>query len=158
MGKNNSFWINQSIHWLANGSVNQLFAYKIRWPSHNRRYQLDWCINSSHPSAIYMRQWIGSALVQIMVCWLFHTKPSSKQMLGQLDHEEQKSSAILIKIHFHSRKCIWKYRLRNGDHFVRGRCVKAFIISFIVLLFVTNVSHRFLDKRHIFFISLIAMR
>ena len=26
---------------------------------------------------------------------------------------------------FHSRKCIWKYRLRNGDHFVHGRWVKS---------------------------------
>ena len=29
---------------------------------------------------------------------------------------------------FHSRKCIWKYRLRNGDHFVRGRWVNPWII------------------------------
>ena len=26
--------------------------------------------------------------------------------------------AIDIHIHFHSRKCIWKYRLENGGHFV----------------------------------------
>ena len=25
--------------------------------------------------------------------------------------------------HFHSRKCIWNYRLRNGGHFVHGRWV-----------------------------------
>ena len=31
------------------------------------------------PSAVYMRQWIGSALVQIMACRLFGTKPLSKQ-------------------------------------------------------------------------------
>ena len=30
----------------------------------------------------YMRQWIGSALVQIMACRLFGTKPLSKPMLG----------------------------------------------------------------------------
>ena len=30
-------------------------------------------------------------------------------------------SEILIKIqNFHSRKCFWKYRLRNGGHFVQG--------------------------------------
>ena len=30
-------------------------------------------------------------------------------------------SEILIKINtFHSRKCIWKHRLRNGGHFVSG--------------------------------------
>ena len=48
-------------------------------------------INSSPPSAIYMRQWIGSALVQIMACRLFGAKPLSKQMQGyyQFDPKEQ---------------------------------------------------------------------
>ena len=43
--------------------------------------------NSSSPSAAYMHQWTGSALVQIMACPLFGTKPLSKPMLGycQLD-------------------------------------------------------------------------
>ena len=42
---------------------------------------------SSPPSATYMRQRIGSALVQIMACRLFYAKPLSKPMLGycQLD-------------------------------------------------------------------------
>ena len=39
-------------------------------------------VNSSHPSVAYMRQWIGSALVQTMVCRLFGTKPLSESMLG----------------------------------------------------------------------------
>ena len=38
--------------------------------------------NSSPLSAAYMRQWIGSALVQIMACRLFGAKPLSKPMLG----------------------------------------------------------------------------
>ena len=48
-------------------------------------------VNSLPPSAAYMRQWIGSALVQIMTCRLFGTKPLSKPMLGyyQLGPEEQ---------------------------------------------------------------------
>ena len=43
--------------------------------------------NSSPPSAAYMPQWVGSALVQIMACRLFDAKPLSKPMLGycQLD-------------------------------------------------------------------------
>ena len=36
-------------------------------------------INSSPHSAAYMRRWIGSALIQIMVCRLFGTKPLSEQ-------------------------------------------------------------------------------
>ena len=39
-------------------------------------------INSSPPSAAYMRQWIGSALVQIKACRLFGAKPLSKPFLN----------------------------------------------------------------------------
>ena len=39
-------------------------------------------VNSSPPSAAYMRQSIGSALVQIMACRLFGAKSLSKPMLG----------------------------------------------------------------------------
>ena len=38
-------------------------------------------LNSSPPSAAYMRQWIRPALVQIMACCLFGAKPLSKLML-----------------------------------------------------------------------------
>ena len=44
--------------------------------------------NSATPSAGYMRQWTGSALVQIMACRLFETKPLPEPMLTycQLDY------------------------------------------------------------------------
>ena len=44
-------------------------------------------VNSSPPSAAYMRQCLEPALVQIMACRLFGAKPLSKPMLGycQLD-------------------------------------------------------------------------
>ena len=50
-------------------------------------------INSFPPGAIYMCQWIGSALVQIMACHLVGAKPLSKPMLDscQLDPYEQTS-------------------------------------------------------------------
>ena len=38
-------------------------------------------INSSPPSAAYMRQWIRSALVQIMASRLFGAEPLSEQVL-----------------------------------------------------------------------------
>ena len=38
-------------------------------------------INSSLHNAPYVRQWIGSALIQIMACCLFGAKPLSKPML-----------------------------------------------------------------------------
>ena len=50
-------------------------------------------VNSSTPSATYMHQWIGLALVQIMTSCLFGAKPLPKPMLGscQLDPKEQTS-------------------------------------------------------------------
>ena len=44
-------------------------------------------VNSSLPSAAYMRRWTWSALVQIVACRLFGAKPFSKPVLGycQLD-------------------------------------------------------------------------
>ena len=51
-------------------------------------------INSSPPSAAYMRQWIRSASVQTMACRLFGAKPLSEPLLGycQLDPKEQTSA------------------------------------------------------------------
>ena len=48
-------------------------------------------LSSTPPSAAYMCQWIGSALIQIMACRLFDAKPLSKPILGycQLDAQEQ---------------------------------------------------------------------
>ena len=56
-------------------------------------------LNSSPPSAAYMCQWSGLALVQIMACHLFGTKPLSKPMLGycQLDPLGTNFSEVLIK-------------------------------------------------------------
>ena len=38
-------------------------------------FHLQGGVKSSPPSAAYMRQWIGSALIEIMACRLFGTKP-----------------------------------------------------------------------------------
>ena len=75
-----------------------------------------------------MRQWIGSALFQIMACRLFGTKPLSKPVPGycQLDPWEQISVKFESKYNtFDSGICIWKRRLRNGGHFVPGRWFKS---------------------------------
>ena len=56
-----------------------------------------------------------------MACRLFGAKPLSEPMLGywQYDSQEQTSVKFESKYKtFHSRKCIWKYCLRNGVHFV----------------------------------------
>ena len=80
-------------------------------------------INSFPPRVAPMRQWIGSPLVHIMACRLFGAKSLSKPMLGncQLDPSEQISVKFQSKCkYFHSRKCIWQYRLRNGSHLFQG--------------------------------------
>ena len=80
-------------------------------------------VNSFPPSVAYMRQWIVSALAQIMVCRLFGAKPLSKPLLGycQLDPLEQNFSKILIKTENLSfTKMHIKYRLRYGGHFVQA--------------------------------------
>ena len=80
-------------------------------------------MNSSPPSATYMCQWIGSALVQIMTCCLFHTKPLSKPMLGccQLDHWDQTSENSESKYKtFHSSKCIWNVISKMAAILSRG--------------------------------------
>ena len=70
--------------------------------------------NSYPPGAAYtcMRQWIGSALVQIMACRLFGAKPSPEPMLVYCQQDSEFYNC-------HSGKYIWKFRLQNGDHFIQ---------------------------------------
>ena len=89
---------------------------------------------SSPPSDAYVRQWIRSALVQIMACRLIGAKPLSQPMLGycQLDPKEQTSVKFLSKYKiFHSQKCIWKHRLRNGGHFDQGEMSQHSVYAFL---------------------------
>ena len=81
-------------------------------------------INSSPPSAVYMRQGTGAALVQVMAYRLFGAKPLSEPVLAycQLDSWEQLSLKSESEFyHFHSRKCIWKCRLPEWRSFCPGR-------------------------------------
>ena len=81
-------------------------------------------INSSSPSAAYMRQLSGSALVRVMACRLFDAKPLLEPVLVycQLDSWEQISVKFELEFyHFHSRKCIWNCRLPKWQPFRPGR-------------------------------------
>ena len=91
------------------------------WCPHN--FGMRRAINSSPPNATYMRQWTGSALVQVMACRLFGARPLPELMPSncRLDPWEPMSVKIESKQkHFHSRICIWKCRLLNGGHCVQG--------------------------------------
>ena len=79
-------------------------------------------LNSSPPSAAYMRWSTGSSLVQAMACRLFCAKPLPEPMLlyCQLDSWEQVSGKFELKFyHFHTRKCIWKCLLPKWRPFCR---------------------------------------
>ena len=68
-------------------------------------------------------QWTRSALVQVMACRLFCTKPLPEPMLAfcQLDSWEQISVKFESEFyHFHSRKCIWKCCLPEWQPFCPG--------------------------------------
>ena len=80
-------------------------------------------VKSFPPSAEYMHQKIGSALVQIMACHLFGAKPSPEPMLlyCQLDTWEHMSVKFESEFyHFHSSKCNWKCRLPKWRPFCPG--------------------------------------
>ena len=77
--------------------------------------------NSSHPSAAYL--WIivsidsDNGLSPIRRQAIIWTN-AGLLSIGPLGTN---FSEILIKTqHFYSRQCIWKYRLRDGGHFVQG--------------------------------------
>ena len=80
------------------------------------------------PCVAYMRQWIGSALVQITACHLLGAKPLSKPVLiyCPVDFWEQTSVRSWYENNtFHSGNCLWKYRMRDDGHFVQGKCVNS---------------------------------
>ena len=56
------------------------------------------CVKPSPLSAAYMCQWMESALVQIMACHLFGTKPLSKPMLGYCQLELNSLQWNFIKL------------------------------------------------------------
>ena len=75
------------------------------------------------PSGVYMHQWIGAALIQIIACRLFHAKPLSKPMLGyyQLDPGNkfrwnfyQNTKFFILENVSENVAC------QNGGHFVYG--------------------------------------
>ena len=106
--------ISLKISWMLN---------QLLWFLAHVAYCLITAINTLRLSGAYMRQWIGSALVQIMARCLFSAKPLSKLIMGycQFDPRGQTSVKFLSKYRtFHSRKCIWKCRLRKLQPFCPG--------------------------------------
>ena len=81
------------------------------------------CVNSSPPNAAHMHHWNGSALVQVMACCLFGTKPLPASMLAycQLDSWEQiLGNSNRNSINFIQEKYIWNCRLPKWQPFCPG--------------------------------------
>ena len=91
------------------------------WPSYSRIFHFQHQNgNPFPPSAAYMRQWTGSALIQVMACCLYGTKPLPEPMLPfcQLDSWEKISVKFESRFyHFRSRKCTWKCCLPKWQPF-----------------------------------------
>ena len=63
-------------------------------------------INSSAPSAAFMRQWTGSSLIQVMACRLIGTKPLPERMLGCCQLEYQVSLKLNPGFYNFHYKCM----------------------------------------------------
>ena len=91
----------------------------VSWHHHANR---SFCPLNTSPLVLHICQWIGWSLVMVMACHLFIAKPLPEAMLSyhQLNPEQQTSVKVKSKYKSRSCKCIWKYRLWNGCHFVQG--------------------------------------
>ena len=76
--------------------------------------------NSSLPSAAYVRQWIGSALIQIMAYRLFSTKPLSKPIVNWTFRNKLQWNFTQSTNIFLDENASEIYRLRSGGHFCPG--------------------------------------
>ena len=92
-------WCRQATsHYLSQCWPRSMLSNGVTRPQWVNKRDIVWCLisvmfNLSTPGAVFMCQWIGSVLVQIMACRLLGTKPLFTPMPGywQLDPKEQTS-------------------------------------------------------------------
>ena len=107
---------------------NHIFSFGIilcklcgEWPVSTSSFNL------SPPNATYIPRWTESVLVQVIACRLLGANPLPEPMHTYCQLHPQEHTLVKLESKyktFHSRKCIWKYRMRNGGHFVQGKWVK----------------------------------
>ena len=83
-------------------------------------------VNSSPHSAAYMRRWIGSVLLQIMVCRLFGTKPLSEQTFR---YSQELSPGPLV----YRNKLRWNFN-RNIKLFIHGNASEYIVCEMAAIL------------------------
>ena len=104
------------IHLKCSSYLSSICVWKIKITIASHRGH--WWVESSPPTAAYMRQWTGPPLVQAMACRLIGAKPLPEPVLAycQLDSWEHISVKFESEFyHFHSRKCNWKCDLSRGN-------------------------------------------
>ena len=77
-----------------------------------------------------------------MACHQDNAKPLSEPMLTycQFDLKEHISMKFYLKFkYFHSGKCVWKCRLRNGGHFVQGE-INNMILTALCTVLMMNLD------------------
>ena len=85
-------------HWVflkILNSNNAFLSSSLCHVLHNEHFSI---LNSSPPSATYMRQWIGPTLIQIMACQPFSAKSLSKPMLGYCQLFSESFTKMHLKI------------------------------------------------------------
>ena len=119
------------------------FPTLVRWhlyiESDLSSYQLtNRLTNSSLPGAAYMRQWTGSALVQIMACRLFGAKPLSEPMLkycqldltNKLQWNSNRNTKFFIQENaFENVVCEMAAILSRGDDLLPSTVTVAAVVS-----------------------------
>ena len=83
-------------------------------------------VNSSPRSAAYVRRWIGSALLQIMVCRLFGTKPLSGQ---KFCYSQELSPGPLV----YRNKLQWNFN-QNRKLFIHGNASEYIVCEMAAIL------------------------
>ena len=135
-------------HWIRNIVILTKFRSLILHGScHYLNYywtrsmnEISYCvINSSPPSAAYIFQWIGSALLQIMACRLFGAKSLSKPVLGycQLDllgnklqwNFNQNTELFIHEDAPENIVCKWRPFCPTGDEFSSNGSIWCYMMS-----------------------------
>ena len=138
------FCFNHTSAFYTNNDIeNNTDKSQMRDMNSNQKFTLPYfgvmCFNPSPPIVANIHRWTGSALVQIMVCSLFGTKPLSKSMLGycQLRLLRTNFRELLIKIqnfsftkmHQKISSAKWRSPCSGGDDlnmsysFVQSACL-----------------------------------
>ena len=82
-------------------------------------------LNSSPPSAPYMRQWIGSTFVQIMACRLFGWVIANWTIGNKLQLNFYQNTKLLVHENASEKNRLW-----NGSQFVQGRLVNKGLVTY----------------------------